>query len=133
MPVRAVSVENPRSPAARGVRYAPVPRIYDAVLGSRARALPAEIPAPSGGQGCMVALALPDLEAGRRHVTVIEPMIGGGGRPPRRDGLAGRDAPPRLLQTTPGGTPPGQGPPLPIPRLPLGAHPRPPRRPARRP
>src|SRR5258705_3710486 len=114
MPVRAVSVENPRSPAARGVRYAPVPRIYDAVLGSRARALPAEIPAASGGQGCMVALALPDLEAGRRHVTVIEPMIGGGGGRPRRGGIDGCRASLGLLQTTPGEALEGEGPAIPI-------------------
>src|SRR5262249_56770518 len=60
------SVVNPQFPAACGVRYATVLRIYDAVLGALARALPAEIPAAIGGQGCMVALALPDLAAGLR-------------------------------------------------------------------
>jgi N-methylhydantoinase B len=79
------SVVNPKFPAACGVRYATVLRIYDAVLGALARAVPAHIPAASGGQGCMVALSLPDPEAGRHHVTVIEPMIGGGGGRPRRD------------------------------------------------
>src|SRR5213079_2635604 len=78
---------NPKFPAACGVRYATVLRIYDAVLGALARAVPAHIPAASGGQGCMVALSLPDPEAGRRHVTVIEPMIGGGGGRPGREGL----------------------------------------------
>ena len=58
------SVVNPRFPAACGVRYATVLRIYDAVLGALARAVPAHIPAASGGQGCMVALALPDPETG---------------------------------------------------------------------
>jgi len=95
------SVVNPQFPAACGVRYATVLRIYDAVLGALALALPAEIPAASGGQGCMVALALPDLEAGRRHVTVIEPMIGGGGGRPGRDGIDGCDASLGFLKTTP--------------------------------
>jgi len=95
------SVVNPEFPAACGVRYATVLRVYDAVLGALARALPAEIPAASGGQGCMVALALPDLEAGRRHVTVIEPMIGGGGGRPDRDGVDGCDASLGFLKTTP--------------------------------
>jgi len=95
------SVVNPQFPAACGVRYATVLRIYDAVLGALARALPAEIPAASGGQGCMVALALPDLAAGRRHVTVIEPMIGGGGGRPGRDGVDGCDASLGFLKTTP--------------------------------
>jgi len=79
-------------------------RIYDAVLGALARALPAEIPAASAGQGCMVALALPDLEAGRRHVTVIEPMIGGGGARPGKDGIDGCDASLGFLKTTPAET-----------------------------
>ena len=95
------SVVNPLFPAACGVRYATVLRIYDAVLGALARALPAEIPAASGGQGCMVALSLPDPEAGRRHVTVIEPMIGGGGGRPGRDGVDGCDASLGFLKTTP--------------------------------
>ena len=38
----------------------------------------------------MVALALPHLEAERRHVTVMEPMIGGGC--PGKDGIDGCDA-----------------------------------------
>ena len=98
------SVVNPQFPAACGVRYATVLRVYDAVLGALARALPAEIPAASGGQGCMVALALPDLEAGRRHVTVIEPMIGGGGARPGQDGVDGCDASLGFLKTTPAET-----------------------------
>ena len=98
------SVVNPKFPAACGVRYATVLRIYDAVLGALARAVPAHIPAASGGQGCMVALSLPDPEAGRRHVTVIEPMIGGGGGRPGRDGIDGCDASLGFLKTTPAET-----------------------------
>ncbi len=98
------SVVNPKFPAACGVRYATVMRIYDAVLGALARAVPAHIPAASGGQGCMVALSLPDPEAGRRHVTVIEPMIGGGGGRPARDGIDGCDASLGFLKTTPAET-----------------------------
>jgi N-methylhydantoinase B len=98
------SVVNPRFPAACGVRYATVLRIYDAVLGALARAVPEHIPAASGGQGCMVALSLPDPEAGRRHVTVVEPMIGGGGGRPARDGIDGCDASLGFLKTTPAET-----------------------------
>jgi N-methylhydantoinase B len=98
------SVVNPKFPAACGVRYATVLRIYDAVLGALARALPAQIPAAGGGQGCMVALSLPDPEAGRHHVTVIEPMIGGGGARPGRDGVDGCDSSIGFLKTTPAET-----------------------------
>src|SRR5262249_45273423 len=98
------SVVNPKFPAACGVRYATVLRVYDAVLGALARALPGQIPAAGGGQGCMVALSLPDPEAGRRHVTVIEPMIGGGGARPGRDGVDGCDSSIGFLKTTPAET-----------------------------
>jgi N-methylhydantoinase B len=98
------SVVNPKFPAACGVRYATVLRIYDAVLGALAQAVPEDIPAASGGQGCMVALSLPDPAAGRRHVTVIEPMIGGGGGRPARDGVDGCDASLGFLKTTPAET-----------------------------
>jgi N-methylhydantoinase B len=95
------SVVNPQFPAACGVRYATVVRIYDTVLGALAQAVPEHVPAASAGQGCMVALSLPDPEAGRRHVTVIEPMIGGGGGRPSRDGIDGCDASLGFLRTTP--------------------------------
>jgi N-methylhydantoinase B len=98
------SVVNPKFPAACGVRYATVLRIYDAVLGALGRAMPAQIPAAGGGQGCMVALSLPDPEAGRRHVTVIEPMIGGGGARPGLDGVDGCDSSIGFLKTTPAET-----------------------------
>src|SRR5207245_2316979 len=78
------SVVNPKFPAACGVRYATVLRIYDAVLGALARAVPEDIPAASGGQGCMEALLLPDPQAGRRHVTRVRAVIGGGGGRCRR-------------------------------------------------
>ena len=48
------SVVNPKVPAACGVRYATVLRVYDAVLGALAQAVPADIPAASApsGTGC---------------------------------------------------------------------------------
>jgi N-methylhydantoinase B len=95
------SVVNPEFPAACGVRYATVIRIYDTVLGALARAVPDHVPAASAGQGCMVALSLPDPRAGRRHVTVVEPMIGGGGGRPGQDGIDGCDAALGFLKTTP--------------------------------
>jgi N-methylhydantoinase B len=95
------SVVNPQFPAACGVRYATVLRVYDTVLGALSRCLPAQIPAAGAGQGCMVALSLPDHAAGRRHVTVVEPMIGGGGGRPTQDGINGCDASLGFLRTTP--------------------------------
>src|SRR2546428_10985178 len=60
------SVVNPRVPAAGGVRYATVLRIYDALLGALAPAVSARIPAARRGQGCTGALSLPATQAGPR-------------------------------------------------------------------
>ncbi|HEY3188906.1 MAG TPA: hydantoinase B/oxoprolinase family protein, partial [Solirubrobacteraceae bacterium] len=104
-PLRVVlppgSVVNPHFPAACGVRYATVLRVYDTVLGALSQCLPDRIPAAGAGQGCMVALSLPDLATGRRNVTVVEPMIGGGGGRPTQHGINGCDASLGFLRTTP--------------------------------
>ena len=104
-PIRVVlppgSVVNPHFPAACGVRYATVLRVYDTVLGALSQCLPDRIPAAGAGQGCMVALSLPDLATGRRNVTVVEPMIGGGGGRPTQHGINGCDASLGFLRTTP--------------------------------
>ena len=57
MTLPAGSVVNPQFPAACGVRYATVLRIYDAVLGALARALPGRVPPRRPAASCMVALA----------------------------------------------------------------------------
>src|SRR5262249_44431301 len=104
MTLPAGSAVNPEFPAACGVRYATVLRVYDAVLGALARALPAEIPAASGGQGCMGAPPPPHLQAGPPPAAANRPMIGGGGGRPGRDGVDGCDASLGFLKTTPAET-----------------------------
>src|SRR5204862_7215896 len=68
------------------------------------RAVPAHMSAASGGNGSCVPLSRPDPESGRRHVTLIEPMIGCGGGRPGRDGVDGCDASLGFLKTTPAET-----------------------------
>ena len=43
-----------------------------------------------GRQAAMVVLSVPDAATGKRDVSVLEPMFGGGGATRRRDGPAGR-------------------------------------------
>jgi N-methylhydantoinase B len=76
------SVVNPRFPAAvrRPLRHRAA-HLRRRAGRARPRG-PGAHPGRQRRQGCMVALSLPDAEAGRRHVTVIEPMIGGGGGRP---------------------------------------------------
>jgi N-methylhydantoinase B len=94
-------VVNPAFPAAVGVRYATVIRLYNVVLGALAQAVPARVPAAGAGQAAMVVLSAPDTETGHRDVTVLEPMFGGGGATRRGDGPAGIDSCAGFLKNTP--------------------------------
>src|SRR5215470_1187075 len=88
-------------PSPIGVRYGTVLRVFDAVLGALAQALPGHIPAaPAGGISPVVASTL-DLLTGQRHVQVVEPMLGGGGGRPEMDGISGADSTAGFLRNTP--------------------------------
>ena len=94
-------VVNPTFPAAVGVRYATVIRLYNVVLGALAQAIPDRVPAAGAGQAAMVVLSAPNLVTGQREVTVLEPMFGGGGATRRGDGPAGIDSSAGFLKNTP--------------------------------
>jgi N-methylhydantoinase B len=88
-------------PSPIGVRYGTVLRVFDAVLGSLAQALPGRIPAaPAGGISPVVASVL-DLMTGQRQVQVVEPMLGGGGGRAEMDGISGADSTAGFLRNTP--------------------------------
>jgi N-methylhydantoinase B len=95
------TVVNSLFPAPIGVRYATVLRVLDVVLGALAQALPGRIPgAPAGGISPVVISVLDPL-TGRRHVQVVEPMLGGGGGRPAMDGLDAGDSIAGFLRNTP--------------------------------
>lgn len=104
-PIRAVaphgSVVNPAFPAAIGVRYATVIRLYNVVLGALAQAIPERVPAAGVGQGCMVVLSAPDRATGMRQVGVLEPFKGGGGATAKTSGVSGTDPEGGDLKNTP--------------------------------
>lgn len=95
------SVVNPNFPAAVGVRYATVVRLYNVVLGALAQAVPERCPAAGAGQAAMVVLSVPDAATGKRDVAVLEPMFGGGGATSRGDGPAAIDSAAGFLKNTP--------------------------------
>ncbi len=101
MRLPAGSVVNPDFPAAVGTRYATVIRVHDAILGCLSQAVPDQVPAAGAGQSSPVAVSLLDLPTGRRHVAVVEPMMGGGGARPDRDGTTGCDPCVGFLRNTP--------------------------------
>jgi N-methylhydantoinase B len=87
----AGSMLNPKPPAAVGVRAATMIRIMDVLLGVLGQALPSEVPAAGAGQACIVLLAMHDPRSGHRRVGVIQPIVGGSGGRPMRDGIDGMD------------------------------------------
>ncbi len=92
---------NAQFPSPIGVRYGTVFRVFDAILGAFAQAVPGKIPAaPAGGTSPVVASVLEPL-TGKRHVQVVEPMLGGGGGRHNMDGLDAADSTSGYLRNTP--------------------------------
>lgn len=85
------SLVNAVFPAPCGVRYAVTQLIFGIIQGILAQALPGAIPAVGAGQATILAISLLDSADGRRHVTVVQPMIGGSGGRPTQDGVEGSD------------------------------------------
>src|SRR5262249_22510132 len=83
------SLLNPLPFVATGVRHATGYRVSDSVLGALSQAVPARIPAAGAGQGGVGRLS--HLRAPLRHyqVNVLEPMQGGCGGRPSKDGIDG--------------------------------------------
>lgn len=104
-PVRVTApagcVVNAQFPSPIGVRYGTVLRVFDAVLGALAQALPGGIPAAPAGAISPVVASVLDPLTGQRQVQVVEPMLGGGGGRPTMDGLNGADSTSGFLRNTP--------------------------------
>jgi N-methylhydantoinase B len=83
------SLLNPLPFVATGVRHATGYRVSDAVLGALSQAVPGQIPAAGAGQVAIVLLSHLDPETGQYRVNVLQPMQGGCGGRPSRDGIDG--------------------------------------------
>lgn len=94
--LRSVSVKipegtllNPAPFVATGVRHTTGYRVSDAVLGALAQAAPARIPAAGAGQVAIVLYSHLDSRTGGYRVNVLQPMQGGCGGRPTKDGIDG--------------------------------------------
>jgi N-methylhydantoinase B len=94
--LRSVSVKipegtllNPSPVAASGVRHTTGYRVADAVLGALSQAVPQSIPAAGAGQVAIVLFSHLDPETGAYKVSVLQPMQGGCGGRPTKDGIDG--------------------------------------------
>ncbi|MFE2749564.1 hydantoinase B/oxoprolinase family protein [Streptomyces scopuliridis] len=83
------SVVNPGPGATCGVRAAVFFRIMDCVLGCLAQAAPGSAFATSSGAVAIATVAHADPRTGQRRVSVGQPLTGGSGGRPGRDGLNG--------------------------------------------
>ena len=92
---------NAEFPAAMGNRWVAVMRCYDVVLGCLNQAFPGGIAACGSGQAGIISVAGIDSRTGRRHVSVVEPFIGGSGGRRDADGLDGIDQPVAFLRSAP--------------------------------
>ena len=91
MTAPAGSVVNCSFPAAVGVRFALAQMIYGVMQGILAQALPDAVPAAGAGQVSILAVSVLNVQTGRRHISVVQPMAGGSGGRPGQDGVEGCD------------------------------------------
>jgi N-methylhydantoinase B len=80
---------NPTAFAASGVRHATGYRVSDAVLGALSQAVPERIPAAGAGQVAIVLFSHLEPRTGSYKVSVLQPMQGGSGARPTKDGIDG--------------------------------------------
>lgn len=82
---------NPDEQAAVGVRAATMFRVADTFMGALAQAVQDVIPAAGSGQGSILLISVPDPATGRTRVSVVQPLCGGSGARPSKDGIDGID------------------------------------------
>lgn len=95
------SVLNPQFPAAVGMRSLTCGRLRSLIFGAFATAVPDRMPAAPAGATSIVNMAAEDRRTGRRTITAIAPIVGGGGGMPHRDGTDGSGADAAYLKNSP--------------------------------
>ena len=95
------TVVNPLPPAAVGMRSLTCARLRSLVFGAFCRAAPERMPAAPAGSSSIVNVMTADDRTGRRLIAAINPIVGGGGGMPHRDGTDGSGADAAYLKNTP--------------------------------
>jgi N-methylhydantoinase B len=83
------SILNPKFPAAVGMRTLCCIRQQSTVFGAFAQALPDVVPAACGDGGPLINIRTMDTATGRRVMANLDPITGGAGGMPDRDGVEG--------------------------------------------
>ncbi|WP_294646256.1 hydantoinase B/oxoprolinase family protein [uncultured Aureimonas sp.] len=95
------SVLNPQFPAAVGMRSLTCGRLRSLIFGAFAMAVPERMPSAPAGATSIINMAAEDRRTGRRTITAIAPIVGGGGGMPHRDGTDGSGADAAYLKNSP--------------------------------
>ena len=95
------SVLHPQFPAAVGMRSLTCGRLRSLVFGAFAMAAPDRMPAAPAGATSIINMAAVDPRSGKRTITAIAPVVGGGGGMPHRDGTDGAGADSAYLKNSP--------------------------------
>ena len=85
------SILNCEEPAPVASRAATFIRVMDVITGTLSMARADAVPAAGCGQAIIVSLSAVDPKSGKRKVGVIEPVCGGSGGRPMKDGVDGMD------------------------------------------
>ncbi len=99
LPIGSLVNAEPR--AAYGVRAALMFRVFDVCLGALGQALPDKINAAGSNQGSILLVSVPDTETGGTKVSVVQPLVGGSGGRPMKDGIDGVDVAFGFLRNVP--------------------------------
>ena len=95
------TILNPLPPAAVGMRSLTCARLRSVIFGAFAQAVPDRMPAAPAGNNCIVNVMTRDERTSRTVIAAVNPVVGGGGGMPHRDGTNGSGADAAYLKNTP--------------------------------
>ncbi|MEJ1976421.1 MAG: hydantoinase B/oxoprolinase family protein [Acetobacteraceae bacterium] len=95
------TVLNPHSPAAVGMRSLTCARLRSLIFGAFGLAIPDRMPAAPAGSSSIVNVMTTDNRTHRTVLAAVNPIVGGAGGMPHRDGTNGSGADAAYLKNTP--------------------------------
>ncbi len=94
-------VLNPVKPAAVGMRSLTCARLRSVIFGAFSQAIPSQMPAAPAGNNCIVNVMTRSEHTQKTVIAAVNPVVGGGGGMPHRDGTNGSGADAAYLKNTP--------------------------------
>ena len=95
------TVLHPVEPAAVGMRSLTCARLRSVIFGAFSQAIPDRMPAAPAGNNCIVNVMTRDERTQNTVIAAVNPVVGGGGGMPHRDGSNGSGVDAAYLKNTP--------------------------------